>query len=102
MSVSESSEPIDFGMAIYDSDRCATGYENVTQVRCYWKVVRVLARTQDSTKMKIREASGMEFEFCDVRHCLGLDFVDFFNFNQGVDTKQRIVYVCIHHTTIHF
>lgn len=81
MSVSKSPEPIDFGMAEHDSDGRATAYENVAQVSSYWNIVPMLARTQDSTKMKIREAPGMEFEFRDVRHCLGLDFVDFFNFN---------------------
>ncbi len=45
MSVSESSEPINFGMAIYDSHRCTTGYENVAQVGRDGKIIVVLART---------------------------------------------------------
>ncbi|KPU60493.1 hypothetical protein AN403_4218 [Pseudomonas fluorescens] len=81
MSVSESPESIDFGMAIHDSDRRATGYENVAQVRCYWKIVREPARTQDSAQMKIREASGMKFERCIAWHCPSLDSVDFFDFD---------------------
>lgn len=81
MSVSESPESFDFGMAIHDSDRRAAGYENVAQVRCYWKIVREPARTQDSAQMKIREASGVKFDFCSVRHGLGLGLVDFLYFN---------------------
>ncbi|MNY63135.1 hypothetical protein D3C86_2000540 [compost metagenome] len=81
MPVIKTPELTDFPVTVNDSDRRAAGDENVAQVSRDGKTVVVLARTQDSAQMKIREASGMKFERCIAWHCPSPDLVDFFDFN---------------------
>jgi hypothetical protein len=81
MPVIKSPEWIDFPVTVHDADRRAAGYENVAQVSRDGKIVVVLARTQDSAQVKIRETPGVKFDLCSVRHGLGLGLVDFLYFN---------------------
>jgi hypothetical protein len=45
MPVIKSSELIDFPVTVHDTDRRATGYENVAQISRDGRIVVVLART---------------------------------------------------------